>query len=233
MNTVILLAGGCGSRVGAAIPKQYLTINGTAIIEYTLDCFSLVNQIDSIIIVANAETPPGINERLIRHPKVAKVVPGGCNRIESVRNGFNSLTSLDDDKIIISDAVRPCVSEKEINELLLALDKNDAATTFLPSYETIYSADDLYIKNRLGREGLIRQTAPEGYLFKTLKYLYNDQEKSTIASFKNVGIDFLISNGKKVGKVLSNPFNFKITTKDDIRLFETLVYSGIYSELFR
>ena len=37
MNTVLMLAGGVGSRMGAGIPKQFIKIKGKPIIAYTLD----------------------------------------------------------------------------------------------------------------------------------------------------------------------------------------------------
>ena len=40
MNTVILLAGGMGSRMGQDIPKQFIHVNNIPVIIYTMLAFS-------------------------------------------------------------------------------------------------------------------------------------------------------------------------------------------------
>ena len=40
MNTVVLLAGGMGSRMGQDIPKQFIHVNNIPVIIYTLLAFS-------------------------------------------------------------------------------------------------------------------------------------------------------------------------------------------------
>ncbi len=39
MNAVVIVAGGSGRRMGGAIPKQYLDLNGKPIIIHTLEQF--------------------------------------------------------------------------------------------------------------------------------------------------------------------------------------------------
>ena len=40
MNTVVLLAGGMGSRIGQDIPKQFIHVNNIPVIIYTMLVFS-------------------------------------------------------------------------------------------------------------------------------------------------------------------------------------------------
>ena len=51
MNTVLMLAGGVGARMGANIPKQFIKIKGKPIIAYTLDILENNENIDAIEIV--------------------------------------------------------------------------------------------------------------------------------------------------------------------------------------
>ena len=39
MNIAIIKAGGIGSRMGAGVPKQFITVGGKPIIIYTLEAF--------------------------------------------------------------------------------------------------------------------------------------------------------------------------------------------------
>ena len=51
MNTVLMLAGGVGTRMGANIPKQFIKIKGKPIIAYTLDLLEMNENIDAVEIV--------------------------------------------------------------------------------------------------------------------------------------------------------------------------------------
>ena len=51
MNTVLLLAGGVGTRMGANIPKQFIEIQEKPVITYTLDILEQNKNIDAVEIV--------------------------------------------------------------------------------------------------------------------------------------------------------------------------------------
>ena len=48
MNTVLMLAGGVGARMGANIPKQFIKIKGKPIIAYTNDILKKNQKIDQL-----------------------------------------------------------------------------------------------------------------------------------------------------------------------------------------
>lgn len=135
-----------------------------------------------------------------------------------------------DDKIIISDAVRPCITLREIAAVYDALNLFVAVTSGVEVYETLLKMEDGQIKTIIPRNGIVRQTAPEGYRFSTLKSLYIDIEPHIVSGYSNIGIDYLFSNGVQIGFVKSNPLNIKITTPDDLIVFETILEKG-FNEL--
>ena len=51
MNTVLMLAGGVGARMGANIPKQFIEIKGKPIIAHTLEILEKNQNIDAVEIV--------------------------------------------------------------------------------------------------------------------------------------------------------------------------------------
>ncbi len=228
MNIVILLAGGTGSRMNSSIAKQHIVINQHQIIEYTLTAFSACPSIDKIIVVSNPNyinTVMALKENFL---KLQIVCEGGETRMLSVLNGIKAISDFanDNDKIIISDAARPCITIKEIDQLILSLDTYIAATSGLECYETILKTENETIIQITPRDGLIRQTSPEGYKFKALKWLYLNSTEDLIRNYKNIGIDQLCASGQKIGITKSNPLNFKITTQDDIKLFENILKEG-------
>ena len=131
-----------------------------------------------------------------------------------------------DNKVIISDAARPCITKREISEIIRQLDTYIAVTTGLESYETLLKTEQGKITQIIPREGIIRQTSPEGYRMSALKQLYLDVDEQTICSYRNIGIDQLFDNGEKIGIVKSNPLNFKITDTNDLKLFESILKKG-------
>ena len=235
MNIVVLLSGGSGTRMQAALPKQHIKINNQQIIEYTLTAFSACEQIDAILVVSNPQYIDHVLDLKSKFSKLSWVIGGGESRIQSVEKGVAFLEKIctPSDKIIISDAVRPCISLGEIERILNRLEDYPAVTTGVEIYETILKAEDHIISDIIPRDGIVRQTSPEGYVFSTLIDLYINEDKKVISQYKNIGIDQLFSRGTQVGLVESNPLNFKITTQDDIYLFENVLKHGFQAIINR
>ena len=55
MNIAIVLAGGTGTRVGAAIPKQFIDVLGKPILAYTLENLNDNPEIDAIEVVCHKD----------------------------------------------------------------------------------------------------------------------------------------------------------------------------------
>lgn len=227
-NTVMLLAGGNGLRMGTNVPKQHIVMNEHQIIEYTLLAFSKCDAVDAILVISNKQYLEKLEAHKPFFPKLKWVIEGGTTRIRSVYSGVNFLKDkcFDTDKLIVSDGARPCITHSEIEGLYAALDNYKAATTVLKSYETILKIDNGEIHDLIPRDGIARQTSPEGYRYGDLKQLYLYEEDTVIDSYRNIGIDQMVAKGEKVAVVPSNVFNFKITTSDDLFMFDYVLKKG-------
>ncbi|MEF9984441.1 MAG: IspD/TarI family cytidylyltransferase [Oscillospiraceae bacterium] len=230
MNVVVLLAGGIGSRMRREVPKQHIKISNHQIIEYTLTAFSASNAVDAILIVSKAEYSELCNEFTKKYKKLKWIIEGGSIRSLSVYNAVSFLMNIcsSADNVIISDAVRPCIRKVEIEELFKSLETHSAATTGVEVYETILQTKDNQLQKIIPREGIWRQTSPEGYRFHVLKELYIDTALDTVLEYKNIGIDQLFVSNHSIGIVKTTPLNFKITTQNDLRLFETVIKNGFH-----
>ena len=113
MNAAIIVAAGQGSRMGAALSKQYLLLDGIPILRRTLDAFLHSELFDEIIVVVASADMARCREQVLNGlpPEVAlRLVAGGRERQESVFKGLEALEGRDDDVVLIHDGVRPFVS---------------------------------------------------------------------------------------------------------------------------
>jgi len=90
----IIPSGGVGKRINSSLPKQYVKINGKELIAYTLEIFQKCKLIDKIIIAAQPDYIPLLEELKIKYKitKLFKIVEGGKERQDSV---FNALKIID------------------------------------------------------------------------------------------------------------------------------------------
>ena len=86
MNNAVILAGGRGTRMGCATPKQFLNISGKTIIEYTIRVFIIQAQIDEIAVVCHPDYLALMQDIVSRghYPKIGKILLGGNERYRSI-----------------------------------------------------------------------------------------------------------------------------------------------------
>ncbi|MGI9229078.1 MAG: 2-C-methyl-D-erythritol 4-phosphate cytidylyltransferase [Gammaproteobacteria bacterium] len=121
----VIPAAGIGSRVGAAVPKQYLTINDKAIIEYAIQPFCEHAAINGVVVVTAANDTHWQTLTVAGQAGIERT-DGGKERCHSVLNGLHSLRqqAAADDWVLVHDAVRPCLRATDIDKLIQALDEH-------------------------------------------------------------------------------------------------------------
>ena len=233
MNIAVLLAGGSGTRMKASIPKQHLEIRGHQLVEYTLQAYSMCKGIDKLLVVSHRDWISTYKDLQDRFPKLEWIIEGGSKRSLSVYNAVVFLAQVcgPEDFIIMADAVRPCITNRELSELLASLKVNDAATSGMELYETVLKMSEDTISDIFYRDSMFRQTSPEAYRFESLRELYLDRPMAEVEQYQNIGIDQLHGMRKRIGIVRSTPLNFKITTSEDLLLFDMVVKKGFENYL--
>ena len=91
MNIGLIFAGGSGVRMNTkGMPKQFLQMNGKAIIIHTLEYFEKCMDIDAIVVVCLKEYIGYLDNllKINRISKVKKIVPGGTCGQESIYHGL-------------------------------------------------------------------------------------------------------------------------------------------------
>lgn len=225
MNIAAILAGGKGTRVGTAVPKQFLELNSKMILLRTVDKFLETNLFDEIYISVNEmwleftkKTLESYYSRNIL--KNIFLVNGGNERIFSFINIVDEVKKKygsNEDIIIIShDAVRPFVTKEIIEDCIEKTKKFGVAMASIQSADTTYSSKkDGFLTSTYNRKELYLGQTPQGCNMKLLYevlHSYSNEEllkmTGTSQLFINKGIDVKIS--------LGSVNNMKITTLQDI-----------------
>lgn len=169
---VVVPAAGVGRRMGADVPKQYLTLNGKLVIEHTLAKFLLTPQICRIVVAVSETDNVWRSLPIFENPKI-DVVIGGTERSDSVYSGLQYLGDYceRDDWVLVHDVARPCISLTDIERLMSDL-AGDAVGGILalPCSDTIKQVDDsAKICATLDRSTLWQAQTPQMFRFSVLR----------------------------------------------------------------
>lgn len=227
MNTALILAGGTGQRVGADIPKQFLRIQNTPIIAYTLSVFQNHPEIDRIIVVC----VKGWEDEVLKCKdeygidKLYRIVPGGSNSMESISHGIDAAYAdgKADDIVIIHDSVRPLIDEEIITDCIEVCKIHGNGCSSIDMQETIVRTTDRICGNiNIDRSDIKRVQTPQAYRLGEVKDLYDKAYAKGIAEsiYTNT---LLIEMGGMVYFSKGSTLNLKITTANDLDIFEALL----------
>jgi 2-C-methyl-D-erythritol 4-phosphate cytidylyltransferase len=181
-RVAVVLAGGTGTRVGLAMPKQLLTIAGKPIIEHTIARLQESPTIDEILVMmAPGHLDPVM--ALVRaggYSKVIGVLEGAGTRNDTTRAAIMALTARfgedADCHMILHDAVRPLVSETILEANVVALEHHDAVDTAIGSADTVIRVGgegaDEHILDVLPRAELRRGQTPQSFRLSVLRRAY-------------------------------------------------------------
>ena len=169
----IILAGGIGARLGNAVPKQYLRVNGRMIIEYCMDIIASHEMIDGIQLVVSDEWKWDLERIIESFPSDKKnkftgfSIPGE-NRQLSIYHALQDLSNIADadDCIMIHDAARPLLQAEQIsaciNKLVEQDGRYDGVMPVLPMKDTVYLCENgESVSSLLNREQIFAGQAPE------------------------------------------------------------------------
>jgi 2-C-methyl-D-erythritol 4-phosphate cytidylyltransferase len=224
MNYVIIIAGGVGSRLGAAVPKQFVEVLGKPVIAYTMEHFQNHPEIDAIELVCvdgYQDYLKGIAERY-GMTKVMKIVKGGSEYERSIMNGVAGLEGIakPGDSVMIHWAASPFLSQEIISDNIRVCKEKGNAITASYSYLLYGTNDGECAKKNINRETFMTLSAPQSFLYKVITDIYKQVEDKnmfeyvehhTPAIMEELGIPMYFSKGSHS--------NIKITEKEDVDMF--------------
>ncbi|MBK5967411.1 MULTISPECIES: 2-C-methyl-D-erythritol 4-phosphate cytidylyltransferase [Thiorhodovibrio] len=161
----LIPAAGVGRRFGAAVPKQYLKLDGRRVIDHALDRFLAHPGIRGCAVVLHPDDPYWPEGPHASNPAVLRA-DGGAERCHSVRNGLDALAAVADEQdwVLVHDAARPCLRRADLDALLavLADDEPVGALLAVPVHDTVKRARTAEMAERT----LVAETVPRADLWR-------------------------------------------------------------------
>ena len=232
MNFAGILAGGSGTRMGKTdLPKQFLMLGDKPIIIHTIEQFLASPLIEKVIVAVPKVWITHTRDIIDKYCKLntdnIEVIEGGKDRNETVMNVFNYIDknydSNKDTVIVTHDAVRPFITQRIIKDNIEECLKYGATDTVVPAFDTIVeSKDGKTISNIPVRSEMYQGQTPQSFKLKEFIKINNSltpEEKSILTDACKV---YTIKN-KKVGLVMGESFNIKITTKHDLKMANLMI----------
>ncbi len=227
-----ILAGGSGTRMKTAkIPKQYIEIDGTPIILYTIENVLKEKRFDYVYIAVHADYLKYMDELVetkVSDPKRIRIIEGGKERMDTIHNVTDAVVKdnglTDDDIIVIHDAARPFVTEKILSDSIEAAGRFGACVCALPASDTmLYSVSGDVVEDIPDRSRLFHGQAPDSF---RLKHFLEMQENLTPEQkAKITGTSQICTmNGQPIHMIPGDGLNFKITTDSDLELVRAAIH---------
>ncbi len=229
-NIALIIAGGVGARMHQNIPKQFINVHDKPVIIYTLEQFQKHPNIDAIEVVCLE----GWHDVLWAYSKqfgiskLDNIVRGGETGQDSIRNGLWDLAKRyheDDDIVLIHDSIRPMVSSDVISDNIRVCREKGNATTVIPCTSVMLKTEDSVIsEGQVPRDNLKITQTPQSFFINELievhkKAISMDLPPSiaSCALYIEMGMPIYLSAGSEK--------NIKITTAEDIEIFQSLLES--------
>ena len=222
---VIIMAAGSGTRMGAGRPKQFLELEGKAILQKTMEVFLNACPGISVITVLPQDFIGYWREYCLENNFVCPqiLVPGGITRFHSVRNALDRVP--EGALVAVHDGVRPLLSEGLVRDMF---EKAEGVPALIPVTPCVDTMKVLENKDgelvavpgaKADRSVLYGAQTPQIFHSEILKEAYAMPYDTSFTDDASVVEKY----GKSLSYVVGERLNIKITTQEDIVLAEAVL----------
>ena len=222
--SLILPAAGESTRMGGAIRKPFLQLANEPILHQTIKAFSELKEITEIILAVHPDDlETARDDDTLAALGITLCVAGGACRAETVWNAAQ-VTDPATELLAIHDAVRPFVTADLCRGLFSTAQRIGAAVPVIQVQDTLKQIDGELFTKTINRTGLVRVQTPQ--VFRRELYLEACEYALTTGGFSDRITDdasLIEAIDRPVGAIFGSPYNFKITSPDDLRLAEAWI----------
>ena len=212
--SAVIVAAGSGKRFGG--DKISALLGGQSVLHRVLDSFQRMSLISEIILVLAPERGEKNTANLFS--KITRIVPGGRERQDSVRRGFEALDGKRTNIVLVHDGARPLVREDLIARVICAADAQGAAVPVIPVEDTVKLCKDGKVVQTSDRTSLFRVQTPQGFRYEILEQALRQAARAAVLGTDEATLVEEI--GFPVVTVPGDPTNIKITTPSDMKIAE-------------
>lgn len=224
-GTAIVLAAGQGRRMGTETQKQFLEVNGKPLLYYSLRGFQDSHRIQEIILVTGQDKIEYCRENIVERygfTKVAKIIPGGAQRYDSVYEGLKNCENCE--YVFIHDGARPLVTEDILERAWKDVRKYQACAVGVPVKDTIKITDgEGFGAETPDRSAVWLVQTPQVFEYSLIRRAYEllqGTDKNGVTDDSMVAEQML---GQKVRMTMGDYRNIKVTTPEDLPLAEVFL----------
>lgn len=223
----ILAAGGLGLRMGAAQPKQLLSLTGEPMLVHSCRALLAVRELETVVVVAAATYIEQCRQccaAFLEKKQLARLIftSGGSTRQDSVRLGLARLPpalSL----VVVHDAARPLTQAELVSRCLMTAARYGAAISAVPVSDTLKAVDAAsgIVQATVDRSRLWQAQTPQAVQRRLLLQAYEQADATGFQGTDEASV--LEQAGIAVQVVEGSPQNMKITGPEDLPLAEALL----------
>ena len=222
---LIVMAAGSGTRMGGEKPKQFIELDGKAVLQMTIEKFlKACPDIKVVTVLPDAHIEYWRNYCLERNFSCPQtLVKGGITRFHSVQNALARIP--EGALVAVHDGVRPLVSVEFIQEMFEKAENVPALIPVLPCVDTmkvLYNKDGELVTaegQTVDRSVLYGAQTPQIFYSEVIKDAYQQAFDTAFTDDASV----VLKNGKNLSYLIGERFNIKLTTQDDLVLAKAIL----------
>lgn len=217
-TTLLLVAGGKGLRMGSAIPKQFLPLNGKPVLYYAARIFTDTFPDIKIILVLPEEHISYSNILLQAFDQRIDltIVTGGITRFHSVQNGLKE--THEESIVFIHDGVRPFINADMLKRCYEQAVAKGSAIPAIAVTDSIRQWNGTEFA-AINRDHLRSIQTPQTFKASIIKKAFEQEYKETFTDEATV----LEHTGAQAHLIEGLKTNIKITSPEDLLMAEALL----------
>lgn len=216
----IIVAGGSGSRMGAALPKQYMSLGGKPVLMRTLSRFHQHSEEIEVILVIPQKDFEFWRQlcRDFDFHLPHRLVTGGHSRFQSVKSGLDAIEETEG-LVAIHDGVRPFVTGQVISQSFLEAARSGSAVAVIPLKDSLRKLGAEGRTSYQNRDGFRLVQTPQTFQLHKIKKAFEVEELPAFTDDATV----YEHQGWEVSLFEGDAANIKITTPEDMAYAEFLL----------
>ncbi|MBL7981711.1 MAG: 2-C-methyl-D-erythritol 4-phosphate cytidylyltransferase [Flavobacteriales bacterium] len=217
-RSTIIVAGGSGKRMGAAVPKQFLLLKGWPLLMWTIEAFHRYDAAMQLVVVLPKDHHATWQGLCAAHGFTVPhtLVSGGAERFHSTLEGLNAVTH--EGLVAVHDGVRPLVGTALIARCFAAAEEHGAAIPVVPIASSVRELTEEG-SQAIDRSRLRAVQTPQCFrvplLRRAFELPYDPAFTDEATLVERLGMDVHLVEGEEQ--------NIKVTTPFDLRVAEVVL----------